>query len=224
MATIKIELNRKEKDKNIIIKNLQNYILMFKGNHFIVKNDETILDNKEQLKFIEENILKKLILKNSQKIAYNLLYKASKDGDNGLSFHNRCDNFSPTLSIFKTKKNIIFGGFTTQNWNCDQEYKKDIYAFCFQLNNKKIYNIKNDININAICCRKDNGPSFYDGKSGWAFIWSVGNFFTSDNNHTCTIQLCGYDNVSQDYEINNGEQYYNIAEIEVFQIIIINEH
>lgn len=97
--------------------------------------------------------------------------------------------------------------------------KKDNNAFCFKLNNKKIYNIKKD--QYAICCRTNNGPSFWDGKSNYAFIWCEEEFFTSKNNHTCRVEESSFDNIEKNYEINNGEKNFQISEIEVFQILII---
>ena len=56
------------------------------------ENSKLILD-KEKFNFIKPNIIKNLKLKENQIIIYKLLYKASRDGDNGSSFHNHCDFF-----------------------------------------------------------------------------------------------------------------------------------
>ena len=52
--------------------------------------------------------------------------------------------------------------------------------------------------------------SFWDGKSNSAFIWCDGDFFDSSNNHTCKIQESAFDNISQDYEINFLELFFEI--------------
>ena len=109
---------------------LEDYSLKLKGMDSIIKN----LD---QLNFIEANIINKLEIKDNQRILYKLVYKASKDGDNGNAFHQKVDNISPTLSIIKTNKHLIFGGFTSQIWNCNTYSKYDNKAFCFQVNKKK---------------------------------------------------------------------------------------
>ena len=96
--------------------------MKIKGLNALDKNAKLLLDH-EKLNFIKPNIVNNLKLKENQTIIYKLLYKATRDGDNGQSFHNKCNNFSPTLSIIKTKNDLIFGGFTTQNWDWQEEKK-----------------------------------------------------------------------------------------------------
>jgi len=47
----------------------------------------------------------------------NLIYRASRDGFRAIDFHSKCDNTSNTLTLIKTKKSYIFGGYTTLSWN-----------------------------------------------------------------------------------------------------------
>jgi hypothetical protein len=42
-----------------------------------------------------------------------LIYQATRDGWTADNFHNKCDYQGPTITIVKTNKNRIFGGFTT---------------------------------------------------------------------------------------------------------------
>ena len=160
---IKIKLKKVQKDKDLVINNLLKQIDNLVDYSLKLKGMDSIIRNLSHLNFIEENIIKKIEVKENQKILYKLLYKASKDGDNGKIFHEKCDNFSPTLSIIKTNNNLIFGGFTSQTWNCNKSNKNDNKAFCFQVNKKKIYNIIKD--KYAIYCGNSYGPSFWDGKS-----------------------------------------------------------
>jgi len=44
-----------------------------------------------------------------------------------------------------------------------------------------------------------------------------------DKGNTCAAFNCVYDGITSDYEINNGEQYFKVNEIEVFQILF-NEY
>ena len=41
----------------------------------------------------------------------------SINGRTSKDFHKYCDNKGPTLTIVKTTKNKIFGGFTPLNWD-----------------------------------------------------------------------------------------------------------
>ena len=49
-------------------------------------------------------------LNNDKKI--NLLYKASRDGDNYQDFYRLCENKGPTITVVHTTKGYKFGGFT----------------------------------------------------------------------------------------------------------------
>ena len=44
-----------------------------------------------------------------------LLYRASRDGSSAESFHSKCDNKGPTVTIVNSVNNI-FGGFTDMPW------------------------------------------------------------------------------------------------------------
>ena len=46
---------------------------------------------------------------------WRLLYRASRDGFRAATFHARCDNKGPTVTIVKSGSNI-FGGFTEMSW------------------------------------------------------------------------------------------------------------
>ena len=83
-------------------------------------------------------------------IKLNLIYRASRDGDNAKDFHFKCDFIGPNLTVIKTKKEYIFGGFTIKTWKhlfkdinsedpeCGTELK-DEQAFGFSVNKNKIY-------------------------------------------------------------------------------------
>ena len=47
---------------------------------------------------------------------WHLLFRASRDGFAVKTFHSKCDNQGPTLTIVKSG-NYIFGGFTELSWN-----------------------------------------------------------------------------------------------------------
>ena len=46
---------------------------------------------------------------------WRLLFRASQDGSAAETFHIKCDNKGPTVTIVKSGNNI-FGGFTEQSW------------------------------------------------------------------------------------------------------------
>ena len=59
----------------------------------------------------------------------------------GKLFHTQCDMYPNTVSVVKTKKGSIMGGFTTQTWEGEKE-KYDDKAFIFNLNDKIKFNIR----------------------------------------------------------------------------------
>ena len=57
-------------------------------------------------------------------------------------FHKYCDNKGPTLTIVKTTKNKMFGGFTPLNWDdSGVKYDKNNQTFIFSLNLMKKYDM-----------------------------------------------------------------------------------
>ena len=51
----------------------------------------------------------------SQEGKWRLLYRASRDGFAAATFHSKCDNKGPTVTIVKSGNNI-FGGFAEESW------------------------------------------------------------------------------------------------------------
>ena len=47
---------------------------------------------------------------------WKLLFRGSRDGFQAETFHSKCDNKGPTVTIVKSGNNI-FGGFTEISWN-----------------------------------------------------------------------------------------------------------
>ena len=48
---------------------------------------------------------------------FKLLYRASRDGDRAVAFHDKCDNKGPTLVIAKiANSEQIVGGYNSSDW------------------------------------------------------------------------------------------------------------
>ena len=218
-----IELNKIQKDKDQIINDLKELINYLKTipsfseaiNNYYSRNknsknflDSVIIKNESQLKFLKQSIEK-----GKSNITMELLYRATKDGGSSLIFHQKCDDISPTLTVIKTNTGKIFGGYTTQSWNGNNVYKKDNEAFCFDLCKAKIYKIKKG--CDAIYCHKNNISNFA-GKS-WFFIHIDSNCLNSDSN-SCQINDSNYEGMEKDYEINDGNAFFKINELEVYKI------
>jgi hypothetical protein len=99
---------------------------------------------------------------------WELLYRASRDGFSGLSFHNRCNFKGPTYSIIKANL-FLFGGYTDISWKSPRKhhckYKNENgKTFIFTITNP--YNIPptqyflKDMNFAEIYDNSSYGPCF----------------------------------------------------------------
>jgi len=102
-----------------------------------------------EIKKVKTNEFDSLILKESNRVdefirkiyewtGYNnmkLLYRGTRDGMDANSFHNKCNNQGPTISLFKNDKGYIFGGYASTNWTSNGTYKSAPDSFIFTLTN-----------------------------------------------------------------------------------------
>ena len=123
-------------------------------NDVIINTKSSIFKSLEEIDFII-NRLKNTSKLQNKKISFNLLFKATKDGQNSSDFHKRCDGKVQQLVFIKTTKGEIFGGYTEIGFNNRDGSDKDNNAFVFSLFTRKIYNIKRDI-----CDYKNYRPCF----------------------------------------------------------------
>ena len=139
---------------------------------------------------------------------FKIVYKATELGDRAVTFHQQCDNVDISLILIETIKGVRFGGFTTKNWKGNCEQKVDNDAFVFSVDKNKIYEvIKNEM---AIGCYPKFGPVFFGCQ-----IRVYDNFFNK-NSTTCHKKLNFKTN--EDYELNNGEQFFTVKDIEVYSV------
>jgi hypothetical protein len=68
-----------------------------------------------------------------------LLYRATRDGFEASSFHEKCDDKDNTITIIKTNENYVFGGYTAAEWTSDGDvYTEDTNSFIFSVRRKGI--------------------------------------------------------------------------------------
>ena len=173
-----------------------------------------IINSQEEINFIEKR-LKQIYYFQNKNIKYQLIYKGTKNGDKSLNFHTKVDGIKNTLTLVKTKKGIRFGGFTSEIWNQVGGYGKcDPFAFCFSLELKKIYNSqKNQL---AIFCSDGYGPYF----KGTNTIFGIyNNFFSEGGWCDYTTFAYSFGKFEKNFEITNGEQKFEVDDVEVFKII-----
>ena len=153
---------------------------------------------------------------------YKLIYRATRDGDSAKNFHQKCDYIGPNIILIRTKKDFIFGGVTSKSWKHllkdikkdDPEYGteiKDEKAFGFSINEKKIYKNGKPSEC-AIFCNNNYGPVF---KNNYFKIYNE----CLDNGGICgNMEESNFIGQEKDYEINGGEEKFDIEDIEIFQI------
>ncbi len=74
--------------------------------------ESTLIDGPESKKFLITHIEEAL----GHKVNAKLLLRGTRDGKNGEKFHELCDNKGPLLTLFKTRKDILCGGFSSVSW------------------------------------------------------------------------------------------------------------
>ena len=149
------ELKNVIKDQNNEIINLKNKVnqleilvndlLIFKKDivgKITFKINSKIVDSYFNIILIK-NWINNINNESSKIIKAKILYKLSKDGDSIDTFHQKCDNNSPTLLLVETTNGRKFGGYTTCVWSVNKGGKKDGKTFLFSLDEKKLYKKKN---------------------------------------------------------------------------------
>ena len=161
----------KEQNNDIInLKNKVNQLEILVNDLLICKRDilgkitfkinSKIVDSYFNIILIK-NWINNINNESSKIIKAKILYKLSKDGDSIDTFHQKCDNNSPTLLLVETTNGRKFGGYTTCVWSVNKGGKKDGKTFLFSLDEKKLYKKKKEHeNERDIYCRKDAGPTF----------------------------------------------------------------
>ena len=209
-----------QKNQNISFSNISSNINKIKK-VFELNIDTNIL-NKEDLSedFFLFSKLKEMYQYN-RFIRLILVYRGSKNGDRAKNFHTKCDLIGPNITLIRTKKGFIFGGFTIKSWkHLYKDVKKDNdeygteyndkECFCFSVDLQKIY-LNEKPNENVIFCNNKYGAIFCG-------------FFKVFDEYSKNGGICGkikdncFEGQEKDYEFNGGEEIFDIDEIEVFQI------
>ena len=204
-----------EKNNNVNeIKKLENKIDELEKENNIFKSEikkineylfpESIFNSKISF---DEKIIKEWI---NKKFTANLLFRLTKNGSEPSEFHRLCDNKGPTIIFIETTKGYKFGGYTELEWDESSSFKTDNSTFLFSINNKAKYTKRNS-QYCSIYCRKDLAPSF--GGDLNPDIFCMGSCKKG--------QLCKTNTFATPNELNNGEGYFDVKEMEVYQIKLI---
>ena len=97
---------------------------------------------------------------------FRLLYKISRDGCSAKTFHQKCDDQGPTVTVLCNSNNTMFGGYLSKSWNSSERYIYDCSAFLFRLQYNGSSNPLKCPVINAAYAgygHSDYGPTFGEG-------------------------------------------------------------
>ena len=151
-----------------------------------------------------------------------LIYRGTRDGSEGKTFHNKCDNQGPTICLCKNEKDNIFGGYASISWTSDNcVYKTANGSFLFTLTNihgtapTKYPNTQNY--QYAVNHRSDYGPTFGGGYD----LYICSNYLNS----TSSYAELGYsypDVLGKGNSIfsgDNNNSHFKLKELEVFKFL-----
>ena len=175
--------------------------------------DSKIIYNQDAI-FISDRLTDKEY--SDRKVIFNLIYRASRDGANAQSYHSKCDGKINTVTVVQTVKGSKFGGYTETQIQDGNIGYKDPNSFIFSLNKMKIYENLNKDN-NVIRHYRDNGPFFVGG-----FVIFDSKFNDNNSNYVYdkSSSFNFFSDNEKEYEIDNGEKYFHIKELEVFEIFL----
>lgn len=133
-----------------------------------------------------------------------LLYKASVHSFTPATFHQRCDNVGPTVSVGYNASGYVFGGYTRQPFCQSGQYMNDDQAFLFTFSEGKLCTFPVSSSAYAVKMINNSGPYF-----GESLVLINGG------------QPVVYSNTGSYYKFNAMEMHgndLNLTECEVYQV------
>jgi len=157
---------------------------------------------------------------------FTLLYSATRDGCDATTFHQKCDNQSPTFTVLYNPQGSVYGGYTGQSWNAiTGNYINDLTAFLYQLKfsgNEQRTKFPVVSSGHAIYSDNSYGPTFGAGHNlrTYTSTINVSNGVFALNGNVGFDSYYTMSNVSPKVkswnDINNGTM--NVTELEVYKV------
>jgi len=159
---------------------------------------------------------------------FTLLYSATRDGCAATTFHQKCDNQGPTVTVLYNPQGSVYGGYTGQSWNGDAGYINDPTAFLYQLKisgneQRTKFPVDTSYTGNAVYSINNYGPTFGAGHTLHTFQTTInvsngvyalnGSIYFGDGYY----QMANVSpKVKSANDINNGTM--NVTELEVYKV------
>eukprot|EP00347_Sterkiella_histriomuscorum_P018566 403345029 len=208
-----LEYDNNKKASQISVQNRQNLL-----NEIIMPEIDNYSINAFFLEQDDEKLLKNWI---GQNVKLQLIYRGTRDGFKAKSFHQKCDNQGPTLSLIKSEHEKVFGGFASISWQSDNTFHSDDKAFVFSLTHKTRHKQYQN---------KEMAVSHFSD-----ILMLFGNSCDIAITNDCDNNLSSYCNLGMTYqppegyslgedktkEYLAGSFFFKVQEIEVYKVIYI---
>ena len=141
-----------------------------------------------------------------QQLAFDLIFKMTRDGDTSKVYHELCDDKGATVTIIETQVGLKFGGFRN-NMIDTKGWKRCSDDFLFSLDFNKVYKVENKTK-DTVFDHIDRGPVFGDD----AFYGDI--VF----NKSLRFGRCGNNIYGTNREPNAGKNMFKTKELEVYTV------
>ena len=158
------------------------------------------------------------------KISLKMVFNSDYHGDYAIDVHSR-SNFHHTLVLIETESGNRFGGYTSDNFTPGtfgltstsiEVTKKDNSAFLFNLDLKKIYNVKKEYRNSALdsddfftLCFGDGDLLLRDQFLTKGGLSNFPNYYGDEN--------------TKEYELTNGEEEFDVKYFEIYNVLFFSE-
>ena len=190
----------------------------FPGNECFIIGDEPIFDSIILKTSEESNTILSWLPPVHKTPIPKLLYRATRDGWDASIYHSKCDNNGSSITVIKTDKGYVFGGYLDKDWNRNGHHIASTEAFIFSLKCHANLPPTKMINKNSTYAALGHfgfGPVF-DGETGISIASnSNASKSSSSNINNCVFQRP--DDVSDPFFLN-GQKHFKVSEIEVYQV------
>ena len=174
-----------------------------------------IIRNLDDYEFIRDSL---------GKISLKMIFNSNYHGDYAVDLHSRANNHH-LLVLIETENGNRFGGYTSDNFSPQtfgltstsiELFKRDTSAFLFNLDSKKIFNIKPKEAIKALDCDDYFVLCFGEGdlllRDKFLTSGGISNFpgFYGDEN-------------TKETELTNGEKEFIVKTFEVYHVLFFSE-
>ena len=180
----------------------------------IVNNIDSKIANDKEIDFIT-NYLRQTELFQNRKINFNLLYRGTRDGDNTINLHKKCDKYKNVIIFMKSEQGNRYGGFSNIGWESREkgkwEYPIDDNAFLFSIDNQKIFKAKKGKNKVSWIHSDEFGLCFY------ASLSFHNKFLTKEEFNFGIKQTKNFEGCTLK-DFNSGLKSCKFLELEVFHI------